>query len=91
MLVSASSQQTEKSYEYPPWGLSVWTGLLFDQGLRRGAADADRDGRTTVGEALRFAGHHAQAITLGQQPHGRQTPQWAGAADLGWTLADPPA
>ena len=91
VLFSASSAQTEKSYEYPPWGLSVWTGLLFDQGLRQGHADADGDGRATVGEALRYAQYQAQAVTLGQEPYGRQTPEWAGAADLGWTLADPPA
>lgn len=91
VLVSASSQQTEKSYEYPPWGTSVWTGLLFDLGLRQGHADADGDGRTTVGEALRWSTYYAQAVTLGQQPHGRQTPQVQGAGDLGWTLADPPA
>ncbi|MBC7374973.1 MAG: caspase family protein [Frankiales bacterium] len=91
ILVSASSKQTEKSYEYPEWNRSVWTGLLFDLGLSQGQADADGDGRTTVGEALRYATYYAQAITLGQRPHGRQTPQTAGAGDLGWTLADPPA
>ena len=91
VLFSASSLQTEKSYEYPPWGMSVWTGLLFDLGLSQGQADADGDGRTTVGEALRYGQYYAQAITLGQRPYGRQTPQFSGAADLGWTLADPPA
>ena len=91
VLVSASSKQTEKSYEYPPWRTSVWTGLVFDLGLRQGQADADRDGRTTIGEALRYGTYYAQAITLGQRPHGRQTPQVEGAGDLGWTLADPPA
>jgi len=30
-------------------------------------------------------------ITYGQKPYGRQTPQYARADDLGWTLADPPA
>ena len=91
VLVTASSKQTEKSYEYPPWARSVWTGLVFDLGLRQGHADADGDGRTTIGETLRWSTYYAQAITLGQRPHGRQTPQTAGAADLGWTLADPPA
>ena len=91
ILVSASSKQTEKSYEYPPWTMSVWTGLLFDLGLNQGQADANGDGRTTVGESLRYATYYAQAITLGQRPHGRQTPQVEGAGDLGWTLADPPA
>jgi hypothetical protein len=91
VLFSGSSKATEKSYEYPPWGMSVWTGLVFDLSLRQGQADADKDGRTTMGEALRYSQYYAQAITLGQRPHGRQTPQFAGAADLGWTLADPPA
>ena len=91
VLFSASSKQTEKSYEYPPWARSVWTGLVFDVGLRQGQADADADGRTTIGETLRYSQYYAQAITLGQRPHGRQTPQFAGAADLGWTLADPPS
>jgi len=91
VLFSASSLQTEKSYEYPPWAMSVWTGLLFDQSLAQGAADADGDRRTTIGEALRYSQYYAQAITLGQRPHGQQTPQFSGAADLGWTLADPPA
>jgi hypothetical protein len=91
VLFSGSSKATEKSYEYPPWGMSVWTGLVFDLGLRQGQADADNDGRTTIGETLRYSQYYAQAITLGQRPHGRQTPQFAGAADLGWTLADPPA
>jgi hypothetical protein len=91
VLFSGSSKATEKSYEYPPWGMSVWTGLVFDLSLRQGQADADEDGRTTMGEALRYSQYYAQAITLGQRPHGRQTPQFAGAPDLGWTLADPPA
>lgn len=91
VLFSGSSKATEKSYEYPPWGMSVWTGLVFDLSLRQGQADADKDGRTTMGEALRYSQYYAQAITLGQRPYGRQTPQFAGAGDLGWTLADPPA
>ena len=91
ILFTGSSKATEKSYEYPPWGMSVWTGLLFDLSLRQGQADADKDGRTTIGEALRYSTYYAQAITLGQRPHGRQTPQYAGDPDLGWTLADPPA
>jgi len=91
VLFSGSSKGTEKSYEYPPWARSVWTGLVFDLGLSQGQADADGNGRTTIGETLRYSQYYAQAITLGQKPYGRQTPQFAGAPDLGWTLADPPA
>lgn len=90
-LVTASSKVTQKSYEYPEWGESVWTGLLFDLGLGQQQADANRDGTTTIGEALRYAQYYAQAITLRQTPYGRQTPQFAGYDVLGWTLANPPS
>ncbi len=90
-LVTASSTVSQKSYEYPQWGESVWTGLVFDLGLRQGQADANKNGTTTVGEALRYGTYYAQAITLGQRPHGRQTPQVFGDNVLGWTLSNPPA
>jgi hypothetical protein len=91
VLFSSSSQSNQKSYEYPQWGESIWTGLLFDIGSGQGAADADHDGRVTVGEALRYASYYANAITRGQRPYGPQTPQVAGDTVRGWTLADPPA
>ena len=91
VLVSTSSKASQKSYEFPQWGESVWSGLLFDLGLAQGQADANRNGITTVGEALRWATYYAQAITLHQTPHGRQTPQVAGDPVRGWTLDNPPA
>ena len=91
VLFSASSRSTQKSYEYPQWGESVWAGLLFDLGTGQGGADADHDGRVTVGEALRFATYYAQALTRTQRPYGPQTPQVSGDPVRGWTLADPPA
>jgi hypothetical protein len=91
VLFSGSSRSTQKSYEYPQWGESIWTGLLFDIGTGQGGADADKNGRVTTGEALRYASYYAQAITRGQSPYGPQTPQVAGDTVLGWTLADPPA
>jgi hypothetical protein len=91
VLFTASSTGTQKSYEHPDWGLSVWTGLLFDLGTRQRGADADGNGRVTMGEALRYSTYYAQVVTLDQRPHGRQTPQVAGDPVLGWTLADPPA
>lgn len=90
-LVTTSSLQSQKSYEYPQWGMSVWSGLVFDLGLRQGQADADKNGTVTIGETLRYSTYYAQAITLNQRPHGRQTPQVFGDAVLGWTLANPPA
>lgn len=91
VLVSASSRDVEKSYEYPDWGMSVWSGLVLQNGIRQGAADADGDGRVTIGEALRYATYYSQVITWDQRPHGRQTPQVQGDPVLGWTLSDPPA
>ena len=91
VLVSTSSTSSQKSYEYPPWGESVWAGLLFDVGLGQGRADADNNGVTTVGEALRYATYYAQVITLRQTPYGRQSPQIAGDPVRGWTLDNPPA
>lgn len=90
-LVSTSSKSTQKSYEFPQWDESVWSGLVWDLGLAQGQADADRNGITTVGESLRWGTYYAQAITLHQQPHGRQTPQVAGDPVRGWTLDNPPA
>jgi hypothetical protein len=91
VLFSGSSRSNQKSYEYPQWGESIWTGLLFDIGTGQGAADADKNGRVTIGEALRYAAYYAQAITRGQRPYGPQSPQAAGDPVRGWTLADPPA
>jgi hypothetical protein len=91
VLFSASSESHEKSYEYPDWGKSVWAGLLFDLGTSQGGADADHNGRVTIGEALRYATYYAHSITMGQSPYGPQIPQVAGDPVRGWTLADPPA
>jgi len=91
VLFTASSLETQKSYEYPDWGLSVWTGLLFDLGTGQGAADANRNGAVTIGEAVRYASYYAHVITLGQRPYGPQTPSAAGDPVRGWTLDAPPA
>ncbi|MBC7638579.1 MAG: caspase family protein [Rhodoferax sp.] len=91
VLFTGASTGAQKAYEYPPWGLSVWTGLLLARGMDDGGADADGDGRVTIGEGLRYATWYAQAITLTQRPYGRQTPVALGDPQRGWTLADPPA
>lgn len=91
VLFSSSSRSDEKSYEYPRWGESVWAGLLYDIGTAQGSADADQDGRVTIGEALRYASYYAHSITMGQRPYGPQIPQVLGDPIRGWTLADPPA
>jgi hypothetical protein len=91
VLVTASSKRTQKSYEHPSWGESVWVGLMWDAGMAQGQADLDHNGVTTVGEAAVWAGYWAQAVTLNERPYGRQSPQTRGDAVRGWTLANPPA
>jgi hypothetical protein len=91
VLFSGSSTAAQKSYEYPEWGQSVWSGLLFDVATAQGGADADKNGRVTMGEALRYASYYAHSITRAQRPYGPQTPEVAGDAIRGWTLDAPPA
>jgi len=91
VLVTASSKRTEKSYEHPSWGESVWVGLMWDAGMAQGQADLDHNGVTTVAEAAVWAGYWAQAVTLNERPYGRQSPQMKGDPVRGWTLANPPA
>ena len=69
VLFTGSSTATEKSYEYPAWGMSVWTGLLFDLGTAPGRRPTPtRTAGSTMGEALRYAPYYAQAITLEPAP-----------------------
>jgi hypothetical protein len=89
-LVTSSSRVVEKSYEYPDWAQSVWTGLLFGKGLDKRRADSNRDKSVTVGEAVAFAKQQATAMTRGQQPYGPQQAVIAGGGKLDWTLAAPP-
>lgn len=91
VLFTGSSRSNQKSYEYPQWGESIWTGLLFDIGTGQGGADADKNHIVTMGEALRYASYYAHSITVGQRPYGPQVPQVAGDPVRGWTLAAPPA
>ncbi|MFN2523862.1 MAG: caspase family protein [Mycobacteriales bacterium] len=77
-LFSASSASYEKSYEYPDWKMSVWTGVLWDQGLRKGAGDTNADGHVTVQEAVNWGAPRAAQITKDQRPHGPQHPYIAG-------------
>lgn len=76
-LVTSSSKVTEKSYEDPRTGYSVWTGMLFAEGLRDKKADRDGDGGVSVNEAFQYAAPRATAYTRNQSK-GAQTPQWAG-------------
>ncbi len=76
--VTASSQVDEKSYEDPQTGYSVWTGMLFDEGLRQRRGDTNGDGVSSVDEAFDYAARRAESFTSDQQPFGPQTPYRAG-------------
>lgn len=91
-LVTASSQVSEKSFEHPDWGLSVWAGTLFDQALSRKLADGNRDQRVTMAEALDFAVREAAHVTRFQSDYG-YSPQHgyiAGGLGTQWSLDAPP-
>ena len=88
-LVTASSREPEKSYEHPDWKNSVFTGLMIDQGVLDGAADANGDGRVSVTEAFNYAARRAPEITKGQK-HGPQHPVIAGGDGSEWFFEAPP-
>ncbi|HYX43735.1 MAG TPA: caspase family protein [Acidimicrobiales bacterium] len=86
MLVTASSQGNEKSYEYDvDIARSVFGRLLVDEGLLAKAADANHDGKASIQEAFRYAADRAPAITSGQA-QGPQHPYLAGGDGSEWLL-----
>jgi hypothetical protein len=88
-LFTASSKETEKSYEDPEWGNSVFTGLEVDQGMLQGRADRDGNGRVSIQEAFAAAAERAPQVTKGQS-RGPQHPVSAGGDGSEWFLQGPP-
>jgi hypothetical protein len=88
-LVTASSQENEKSYEHPDWKNSIHTGLMVDQGIRGGDADANRDTFVSIDEAFAFSADRAPTITSRQRT-GPQHPYRAGGDGTEWFLKPPP-
>lgn len=88
-LVTASSQEPEKSYERPDWGQSVFVGLLIDQGILQGRADANGDRHVAIQEAFAYAAERAPAMTRSQS-YGPQHPYIAGGGDGHWFVNPPP-
>lgn len=81
-VFTGSSLEHEKSYEYPQWSSSVWTGLFVDQGMLQGKADANHDGTVTLYEAYDYAARIAPQMTAGQQT-GAQHPYLSGGGGGG--------
>ena len=88
-LFTASSGETEKSYERPDWANSVFTGLMVDQGMLQGRADADRNRHVSIQEAFRLAAREAPGMTA-RQKKGPQHPFIAGGDGSDWFLQPPP-
>ncbi|MEA2844073.1 MAG: metacaspase [Actinomycetota bacterium] len=87
-LFTASSLATEKSYEWPEAGASVFSYYMVRRGMLEGLADANRDFRISVQEAFRYAAANAPAFTAGQA-QGAQHPQMAGGDGAELFLDDP--
>ena len=89
-LFTASSQETEKSYEYPPWNNSVFTGLEIDEAFLQGLGDRDGNGKVSIQEAFAHAHERAPQMTA-KQKRGAQHPHSAGGSGPEWFLDGPPA
>ena len=88
-VFTGSSQETEKSYEYPEWNNSVFTGLEVEQGFLEGRADHDGNGKVSIQEAFAYAHERAPQITRNQK-RGAQHPVSAGGDGAQWFLDGPP-
>lgn len=88
-LVTASSQENEKSFERPDWRMSVFTGLMVDQAMNKNQGDSNRDGRVSVQEAFHHAARLAPEMTA-RQKSGPQHPYMAGGDGPEWFLNPPP-
>ncbi len=76
-LFTGSSQETEKSYEYPEWQNSIFTGMEIDQAMLQGMADHDGNTKVSIQEAFAYAAARAPQFTAGQS-QGAQHPVIAG-------------
>jgi caspase domain-containing protein len=86
LLVTASSQANEKSYEYgPDIRRSVFGSLMVTEGMAAGAADANHDSRVSIQEAFRYAADRAPNVTRNER-QGPQHPYRAGGDGPEWFL-----
>jgi hypothetical protein len=82
-LFTASSRESEKSYEQPKWRNSVFSGLLVDQALLHG------NGRTSIQQAFGYAAANAPKVTA-RTSAGPQHPVTRGGDGTEWFLGPPP-
>ena len=89
-LFTAAAQESEKGFEDPGWGRSVWTGLLVDQALLGRQGDGNGDGHVTLREAIAYANPRATEMTARHTP-GPQHPYVAGGEETEWFGPPAPA
>lgn len=87
-LFTASSRETEKSYESPEWNNSVFVGMQVDQAFLQGMGDHDGNGKVSIQEAFAFAAERAPQMTQ-RQRRGPQHPVGAGGDGSEWFLDGP--
>jgi hypothetical protein len=88
-LFTASSRETEKSYEHPDWRNSIFTGVEIDQAFLQGMGDHDGNGKVSIQEAFAFAVDQVPQLTA-RQRRGAQHPVGAGGEGPQWYLDGPP-
>lgn len=87
-LFTGSSEEHQKSYEQPAWGMSVYTGLMTRAALEN-RNDANGDGVMSIQEMFRYAERETPRITAGQRK-GVQNPVIFGGGAQEWFLDGPP-
>jgi len=88
-IVTASSQENEKSYEESDWHNSVFSGFMLDKGWLGGQANSDGDNVVNLQEAWNYAARNAPSYTANQK-QGPQHPYMMGGDDTTWFLNPPP-
>ncbi len=87
-LFTGASQEVEKGYERGDWRQSVFNGLMVDQGMLQGRADADGNGVVSIQEAFDHAARIAPEMTA-EARLGPQHPYIAGGDGTEWFLKPP--
>ncbi len=88
-LFTGASAASETAYEEPEWNRSVWTGLAWDFGYNRGAADPSGAAyHSTIAQLATYGQQQAPVYTKNQS-RGPQHPVVRGGSPA-WTLTAPP-